>query len=135
MTFGLQDDSDWSGDDQDRDEDEDEDGKYGAEYDDNVDALAGLDLHNFISFSKGALKKQLENIQVSGEDKQFYLSKEVETHFKRVRLPAIQIDLVHVNDITLPSYDNVYPEQTVPKTSQKKSADDVSKTDDDPTMF
>ena len=64
-----------------------------------MDAIAGLELHNFQSFSNGALKKQLDDIQVSGEDKQFYLFQELEMHFRTIRLPAIQVDFVHVNDI------------------------------------
>ena len=57
---------------------------------------------SFKSFSEAAFQKKLEEIYSRGVDRQFYLSKELEKDFKQMRLPAIQIDIVNINDTLLP---------------------------------
>ena len=59
-------------------------------------------IQSFKSFSEAAFQKKLEEIYSRGVDRQFYLSKELEKDFKRMRLPAIQIDIVSINDTLLP---------------------------------
>lgn len=72
------------------------------------------------------MARKLDQIAFAGEDKQFYLYKEVDKHFKEIKLPRINIDIVNINAVVKPKYGPAYPEQQAPPSEASEESEDDS---------
>lgn len=55
------------------------------------------------------------------------MQKELAKDFSLLRLPAIQIDLVHVSNVTLPKYTDIYPSQTIPQFAEHLDSNELDR--------